>query len=248
MIKRVDGRDLLSLRPVTMDLSPSLHAEGSALISLGDTQVLCTATVENRVPPFLRGAGRGWVTAEYGMLPRSTRERNPRPGGGRVVSRSLEIQRFIGRSLRAVVDLEQLGEKTIIIDADVLQADGGTRTASVTGGFVALILALHWLKQRGETDTIPVHDYLAAISVGLFSQEILLDLNHGEDSSADVDLNVVGTGAGDLVEIQGTAESRPFSRRAADLLLDAAQEGIKALVAHQKNCIGYILDGDGGST
>lgn len=243
VLERAADRLHGDLRPVHIEPGVSKHAEGSVLIAVGDTRVLCTATVESRVPGFLKGTGRGWVTAEYGMLPRATRERNPRPGPGRVISRSLEIQRLIGRSLRAVVDLNALGERTITVDCDVLQADGGTRTASITGGFVAMGLALVALCDSGEMKVMPVTDYLAAVSVGIVDGVLAVDLDHAEDARADVDFNVVATGSGDLVEIQGTAEGRPFSRATAGDMLDAALNAIGVLVSCQRAILGDMFMG-----
>jgi ribonuclease PH len=218
------------------------YAEGSALVSCGDTRVLCAVSVEHGVPPFLRGSGQGWVTAEYGMLPRSTHQRTPREASrGKQGGRTVEIQRLIGRSLRAVVDLAALGERTLWIDCDVLQADGGTRTASVTGAFVALAEALERLRAQGELPRLPLHDFVAAISVGVVDGQVLLDLAYDEDTRAEVDMNVVGTAGGRLIEVQGTAERTPFSRDELTTLLDLAQRGIAQLVAVQRQALGEEL-------
>lgn len=228
------------MRPVRIIPGFLKHPEGSVLIETGDTRVLCSAMVEERVPPFLKGSGSGWVTAEYSLLPASTETRSPREAArGKISGRTSEIQRLIGRSLRAVVDLDKLGERTIWIDCDVIQADGGTRTASVTGSFVALYLALKKLKDNGTIESIPLKDYVAAISVGIVEGIPVLDLEYIEDSGADVDMNVVMTGRGDFVEIQGTGEKSVFSRQDLDVLLGLAQKGIQELIVLQKN----ILEG-----
>lgn len=212
--------------------------EGSALIQVGDTKVLCTVSVEDRVPPFLRGTGSGWVTAEYAMLPRSTRERTPRDvQRGRPAGRSMEIQRLIGRSLRAVVDLAALGERTLWVDCDVLQADGGTRTASVTGALVALADALWGLREKEGWEHLPLTDFLAGVSVGLVGGELRVDLEYAEDSVAEVDMNVVMTGSGQLVELQGTAERTPFDARSAARFLEAAASAIQQLVELQRRTL-----------
>jgi len=208
------------------------------LVAFGDTRVLCTASVESKVPPFLRGAGRGWLTAEYGMLPRSTHTRSDREAArGKQSGRTQEIQRLIGRSLRAVFDLERLGERTITLDCDVLQADGGTRTAAITGAFVAAHDAVAWLLRRGEIEASPVRDFVAAVSVGLFEGTPVLDLDYAEDSSCDTDLNVVMTGGGGFVEVQGTAEGEPFTRAQMDALLGLATDGIARLVELQREAL-----------
>ncbi|MCD6680976.1 MAG: ribonuclease PH [Burkholderiaceae bacterium] len=235
---RPSGRAPDALRPVRLEREFTRHAEGSVLVAFGDTRVLCTASVENKVPPFLRGAGRGWLTAEYGMLPRSTHTRSDREAArGKQSGRTQEIQRLIGRSLRAVFDLERLGERTITLDCDVLQADGGTRTAAITGAFVAAHDAVGLLLRRGEIDASPVRDFVAAVSVGLFEGTPVLDLDYAEDSSCDTDLNVVMTGAGGFVEVQGTAEGEPFSRTQMDALLDLASRGIARLVELQRGVL-----------
>lgn len=214
------------------------HPDGSVLIETGDTRVLCSAMVEERVPPFLKGSNSGWVTAEYSLLPASTETRSTREAArGKISGRTSEIQRLIGRSLRAVVDMEKLGERTIWIDCDVIQADGGTRTASVTGSFVALYLALKKLKDKGTIEDIPIKDYVAAISVGIVEGIPVLDLEYVEDSGADVDMNVVMTGGGDFIEIQGTGEKSVFSRQDLDVLLGLAQKGIQELIVLQKNIL-----------
>ncbi len=226
------------MRPVRIIPGFLKHPDGSVLIETGDTRVLCSAMVEERVPPFLKGSNSGWVTAEYSLLPASTGTRSPREAArGKISGRTSEIQRLIGRSLRAVVDMEKLGERTIWIDCDVIQADGGTRTASVTGSFVALYLALKKLKDSGIIENIPLKDYVAAISVGIVEGIPLLDLEYVEDSSADVDMNVVMTGRGDFVEIQGTGEKSVFSRQDLDVLLGLAQKGIQELIILQKNIL-----------
>ena len=236
-MKRADGRTATQLRPIKITKNSSKHAEGSCLIEFGDTQVMCTATVEDGVPPFLKNTGAGWVTAEYGMLPRSCSQRIRRNStSGRIY----EIQRLIGRSLRAVVDLRRLGERTIKIDCDVIQADGGTRTASITGGFIALALALEKMKSGQIVDEIPLVDYVAAISVGISHGTPLLDLNYEEDSSADIDMNVVMVGKEQFVEIQGTAEKKPFTKSQSDALLKLANKGIKELIAIQKKHLAGI--------
>ncbi|MEW5784156.1 MAG: ribonuclease PH [Bacillota bacterium] len=235
---RPDGRKRDELRPVQITRSYLKHPEGSVLMEMGDTVVICTATVEERVPPFLKGNGMGWVTAEYAMLPRSTGVRVMRESRGRVNARNLEIQRLIGRALRSVVDTAALGERTILLDCDVIQADGGTRTAAITGSFVALFEALLLLKEQGVCKYIPLRDYLAAVSVGLIDDQPLLDLSFTEDSAAAVDMNVVITGSGELVEIQGTAEHGTFTRDQLDHLLDLANLGVEILVKKQQEALG----------
>jgi ribonuclease PH len=220
----------------------SMHAEGSVLIDAGRTRVLCMASVEDRVPPFLRNSGKGWVTAEYGMLPRATSTRMQREAStGKVGGRTQEIQRLIGRSLRSVTNLPALGERTIWIDCDVIQADGGTRTASITGAFVALALALEKLRERDVLKTIPLLDYVAATSVGIVDGEPLLDLAYDDDSRADVDMNIVKTGDGRFIEVQGTAEAEPFGRDALLTLLDLADLGIKQLIEKQRTIVGHLV-------
>jgi ribonuclease PH len=230
---RSDGRKFNQLRKIKVTVPFNKHAEGSCLIEFGDTRVACTATVEENVPPFLRNSGKGWVTAEYGMLPRSTNTRLNRDKT-LTTGRTLEIQRLIGRSLRAVVDTSKLGERTIKIDCDVLQADGGTRTASVTGGFIALALAVKKLLKSGVLTANPLLDSVAAVSVGIYKGQPVLDLPYEEDSSADMDMNVVMVGQGKFVEVQGTAEKDPFSKKQVDALLKLAEKGIKELIKIQK--------------
>jgi len=235
MRKRKPGE----MRPVKITRGFQKCAEGSVLIEVGNTRVVCAATVENRVPPFLRGSGRGWVTAEYGMLPRSSHQRIARESArGRIGGRTHEIQRLIGRSLRAVTDLDALGETTVVLDCDVLEADGGTRTASITGAFVALYDALDGLKSDREWKKPPLNDFLGAISVGFVDGRALLDLEYEDDHRAEVDMNVVMTGRGEFVEVQGTAEGKPFSREDMDRLMTLASQGIKKLVAMEKKWLG----------
>jgi ribonuclease PH len=235
---RVSGRRPDELRPVRIQRRYTKHAEGSVLVEFGDTRVLCTASVEERVPPFLKDSGRGWVTAEYGMLPRSTNTRTEREAArGKQSGRTQEIQRLIGRALRAVVDLRALGSRSIQIDCDVLQADGGTRTAAITGAFVALHDAVGWLLQKSLISSTPIRDHVAAISVGMFKGTPLLDLDYPEDSACGCDVNVVMTGSGGFVEVQGTAEGMPFARAELDALLELATRGIAELVQHQKHAL-----------
>ena len=239
---RTDGRAPAQLRPTTITPGFSIHAEGSVLIEVGRTRVICTASVEDRVPPFLRNTGKGWVTAEYGMLPRATSTRMQREASaGKVGGRTQEIQRLIGRSLRSVMRLPELGERTIWIDCDVIQADGGTRTASITGAFVALALACETLRSRQILRSIPLTDYVAAISVGIVDGEPLLDLAYDDDSRAEVDMNVVKTGSGRFIEVQGTAEGKPFDRPQLDSLLDLADRGIRQLIAKQRAIVGHLI-------
>jgi ribonuclease PH len=236
---RPSGRQAHELRPTRLTRGYTRHAEGSVLIECGDTRVLCTASVEEKVPPFLKGKGTGWVTAEYGMLPRSTGTRAQREAAaGRQSGRTHEIQRLIGRSLRAVVDLSLLGERTVLIDCDVLQADGGTRTASVTGGFVALYDALQSLLDRQVLARSPVRDFVAAVSVGLVAGVPVLDLDYAEDSTCETDMNVVMTGGGALVELQGTAEGEPFTRAQLDAMVELAASGVQRLIAVQRTALG----------
>ncbi|MDE2758177.1 MAG: ribonuclease PH [Acidobacteriota bacterium] len=235
---RNDGRESRELRPVAIQPDFIAGAEGSVLIAVGKTRVICAASIEDSVPPFLRGKNRGWVTSEYAMLPRATDTRTPRESSrGRVSGRTHEIQRLIGRSLRSVTRLQDLGERTVWVDCDVIEADGGTRTASITGAFVALALALQGLVDRGTLPALPITDYVAATSVGVVAGTPLLDLNYAEDSRAQVDMNVVQTGAGSLVEVQGTAEGDPFSRQTLSALMDLAAEGIACLVEIQRSLI-----------
>ncbi len=227
------------MRAVTLERGYSRHAEGSCLVRFGDTHVLCTASLEERVPPWLRGGGRGWVTAEYGMLPRSTHDRSGREAArGKQGGRTLEIQRLIGRSLRAVCDLKALGERQITIDCDVLQADGGTRTAAITGGWVALADCIAWMRARNVLDISPLSDHVAAVSCGIFGETPVLDLDYAEDSDAATDANFVMTGSGGLVEVQATAEKTPFSQAELLDLLSLAAKGIDELVALQKQAMG----------
>lgn len=238
---RADDRALDKIRRVKITRNYIKPAEGSCLIEVGDTKVICTASVEGKVPPFLRGLEEGWVTAEYGMLPRATSGRSSREASrGRVGGRTHEIQRLIGRSLRAVVDLKALGERTVWLDCDVVQADGGTRTASITGAFVALVDALKWLKREGKITGWPIRDFVAATSVGIVDNRILLDLTYEEDSRASVDVNVVMTGEGKFVEVQGTAEEHPFTKSEMDKLIDLAKKGIEKLIAIQKEVLGNL--------
>ena len=240
---RIDGRAAEQLRPTRMTPGFTMHAEGSVLVEAGRTRVICTASVEDRVPPFLRNTGKGWVTAEYGMLPRATSTRTQREAtAGKVGGRTQEIQRLIGRSLRSVTRLTELGERTIWIDCDVIQADGGTRTASITGGFVALVIALQRLKETGAIKSVPVQDHVAATSVGLVGGTPMLDLAYDEDSRADVDMNIVKTGDGRFIEVQGTAEGAPFAREAFDELMELADRGIRQLVDVQRSVVGRILE------
>ncbi len=239
---RNDGRAPAELRPTRLSPGFLMHAEGSVLIEVGRTRVVCSASVEDRVPPFLRNSGKGWVTAEYGMLPRATTTRTQREAtAGKVGGRTQEIQRLIGRSLRSVTRLAELGERTIWVDCDVIQADGGTRTASITGGFVALVLALERLRDAGVLRGIPIQDHVAATSVGVVDGIPLLDLAYDEDSRAEVDMNIVKTGDGRFVEVQGTAEGPPFERRALEDLMELADSGIAELVRLQRTIVGHLL-------
>ncbi|MGB2816478.1 MAG: ribonuclease PH [Burkholderiaceae bacterium] len=238
-MQRPSGRRHDELRPVRLARNYTKHAEGAVLVEFGDTKVICTASVEEKVPPFLKGKGQGWMTAEYGMLPRATNTRSDREAArGKQSGRTQEIQRLIGRSLRSVFDLPGLGERTIHIDCDVIQADGGTRTAAITGGFVAAYDAVRWLRERGMIEKLPVLDYVAAVSVGVFQGTPLLDLDYVEDSACETDMNVVMTGAGGFVEVQGTAEGKPFTREQMDTLLELARQGITSLLAAQKKALG----------
>jgi len=234
-VKRADGRAYNELRPVSIAPGFLLYAEGSALIELGKTQVLCSVSVEDRVPNFLKNSGTGWITAEYAMLPRATVTRTPRDSSmGRVGGRNQEIQRFIGRSLRAVADLSALGERTLIVDCDVLQADGGTRTAAVTGAYVALHKSLHNLANMGIISSVPLKSAVAATSVGIVRNNMMLDLCYDEDANASVDFNVVMTNKGEFVEVQGTAEGKPFSRKTIEELISLAETGIQQLFQIQQ--------------
>jgi ribonuclease PH len=240
--RRADGRLPAGLRPVRITTGFTRYAEGSVLIEMGATRVICTASVEERVPNFLKGKGAGWVTAEYAMLPRATETRTARETGrGGPSGRTYEIQRLIGRSLRSVIDFQALGERTVTIDCDVIQADGGTRTAAITGGFVALALALHKQIEAGKLARAPLRDYVAAVSVGIVDQTALLDLDYSEDSRAEVDMNIVRTGNGRFVEIQGTAEHEPFTRAQMDELLLVAEHGIRELIEQQRAAIDAAL-------
>lgn len=233
--KRADDQ----LRPVTITLNPNKYAEGSVWIEMGDTKVLCTATVDEKVPPFMKGQGRGWVTAEYSMLPRATQSRNQREAArGKLTGRTMEIQRLIGRALRSVVNLQALGERTITLDCDVIQADGGTRTTSITGAFVAMALAVDKLAGQHKFNVYPITDYLASVSVGVIQGRPMLDLNYEEDSTAKVDMNLVMTGAGKFVELQGTGEEAPFSRAELDALLALGENGIRTLIERQRELLG----------
>ncbi len=235
---RPSGRKPGELRPVRIQRRYTRHAEGSVLVEFGDTRVLCTASVEERVPAFLKESGRGWVSAEYGMLPRSTHTRTEREAArGRQTGRTQEIQRLIGRALRAVIDLSALGGRSVQVDCDVLQADGGTRTAAITGAFVAVHDALTWLRSKNLLAALPVRDFVAAVSVGIYQGVPVLDLDYAEDSACGTDMNVVMTGAGRFVELQGTAEGEPFSRAEVDALLALGEQGITELIAHQRRAL-----------
>jgi len=237
-MSRNDGRCSDDLRPITITRNFIKHAEGSVLIEFGDTRVICTASVEESVPPFLRGKGSGWVTAEYSMLPRATHTRSTREASkGKQTGRTLEIQRLIGRSLRAVVDLDKLGERSIHIDCDVIQADGGTRTASITGAYVALIDALTTLRCKGQISLTPVRESVAAVSVGIVGGQVLLDLDYSEDSTAEVDMNFVMTSSDRFVEVQGTAEAEPFTIEQMDAMRTVAMTGIRGLFAIQREAL-----------
>lgn len=239
-MKRADGRAWNEMRPVRISPGYQEFAEGSALIELGKTRVLCSVSVDERVPLFLRGSGSGWVTAEYAMLPRSTVTRTQRDSMGRITGRNQEIQRLIGRALRAAVDLNAIGERTLIVDCDVLQADGGTRTAAITGAYVALYRALRAISNMALISSIPLKSEIAAISVGVIHNYTMLDLCYDEDSCASVDFNVVMTGNGDFVEIQGTAEGKPFSKALVDSLLSLAENGISQLLKVQKEALEIV--------
>jgi ribonuclease PH len=239
---RKDGRMPDEMRPVKITRPYLKHPEGSVLIEVGDTKVICTATIEEKVPQWLKGSGQGWVTSEYSMLPRSSATRIVREAStGRVGGRTHEIQRLIGRSLRAVTDLKGFGERTIWIDCDVIQADGGTRTASITGAFIALADAFKFLRDRGMIGRIPIRDFVAAISVGIVDGEVALDLNYEEDSTAEVDMNIVMTGKGSFVEVQGTAEAVPFNKGEMDRMVTLAEGGIRELVQKQKELLGELI-------
>ncbi|PLS16911.1 ribonuclease PH [Bacillus sp. M6-12] len=241
---RNDGRVHNQLREIHIDTNYLKHPEGSVLITVGDTKVICTASIEDRVPPFMRGQGKGWITAEYSMLPRATNQRTIREAAkGKITGRTMEIQRLIGRALRAIVDLQALGEKTIWVDCDVIQADGGTRTASITGAFVAISIALNKLHTEKRISKFPIKDYLAATSVGIVeNQGVVLDLNYVEDSAALVDMNIIMTGSGEFVELQGTGEEATFSYNQLQQMLDAAQQGLMNLFEIQRKALGEIAD------
>ena len=240
---RADGRLPEQLRTTSITPNYLVHAEGSVLVEAGRTRVICTASVEDRVPPFRRNTGKGWVTAEYGMLPRATTTRMQREStAGRVGGRTQEIQRLIGRSLRAVTKTEELGERTITLDCDVIQADGGTRTAAISGAFVALVLALQRLREQDQLRTMPVTDFVAATSVGIVDGTPMLDLAYTEDSTAEVDMNIVKTGGGLYIEVQGTAEALPFGRESLNRLLDLGDTGVRQLIAIQRNLVGPMLN------
>lgn len=235
---RSDGRSNQGLRKISIKKDYLKYAEGSCLIEAGNTKVICSASVEDGVPPFLRDTGSGWVTAEYGMLPRSCKGRIMREAArGKVGGRTHEIQRLIGRSLRAIVDMSGFGERTIRLDCDVVQADGGTRAASITGAFVALAEALNNMKKEGTIEALPLHDYVASVSVGAIDESLMLDLDYGEDSKADVDMNIVMTGKGEFVEIQGTAEGNPFTKKDMDNMLSLAKKGIESLIKKQREVL-----------
>ena len=239
---RHDGRKNTELRPVKITRDFILYPEGSVLIECGNTKVICNATVEESVPPFLKGKGQGWVTAEYNMLPRATKTRSPRDISKlKLNGRSAEIQRLIGRALRSVVDMEALGERTVTIDCDVIQADGGTRCASITGAFCALVLALDKLKKEGALAVMPLYSYVAAISVGLVDDEVLCDLDYVEDSGCQVDFNFVMDDEGNIIELQGTGEDRPFSKKELDQMYAMAEQGIRQLMAAQKEVVGHLF-------
>ncbi len=247
-MRRVDGRKPDEIRKVTIQRNFLPHAEGSVLIEMGGTRVVCTATVEERVPKWLMGAGQGWITAEYGMLPRSTGIRMPREASlGRVGGRTQEIQRLIGRSLRSVVELKALPEITIWLDCDVIQADGGTRTASITGSFIALYEALRWLVEQGKMSELPLSEFVSAISVGIVDGVPMLDLCYEEDCHAQVDMNVVMTGSGKFIEIQGTAEDHPFEKSELNEMLGLAEKGISELVSIQQQVLGKELSANAGT-
>lgn len=245
---RVDGRQNDQLRPIKMTTNYIKHAEGSVYIEVGETKVICTASIEERVPPFMKGQGKGWVTAEYSMLPRSTQVRNQREATkGKLGGRTMEIQRLIGRALRSVIKPEWLGERTITLDCDVIQADGGTRTTSITGAFVAMAMAMNKLHEAKMISKFPITDFLASVSVGVVQDKIMLDLCYIEDSKAKVDMNVVMTGQGKFVEVQGTGEEAPFTREELNSLLLSAEAGIHEMIAIQKQALGAICNKIGAS-
>ncbi|MDK2935284.1 MAG: ribonuclease [Eubacteriaceae bacterium] len=237
-MQRIDGRKSDEMRPIRVTRNFIRHAQGSVLIETGNTKVICTAMVEDKVPPFLKGQKKGWITAEYDMLPASTNSRKSRDRNrGKIDGRTMEIQRLIGRSLRSIVDLERLGERTIWIDCDVIQADGGTRTAAITGSFMALYEAMHKLKEQGLIEEIPITQFVAATSVGIYQEQVIVDLCYEEDSAADVDMNLVMTENGEMIEIQGTGEERPFKKDELQKLLEIGEENILKIIAFQKNTL-----------
>lgn len=240
---RIDGRNYDELRPVKFTRNFTKHAQGSVLVEMGNTKVICTAMIEDRVPPFLKNSGKGWITAEYSMLPSSTQNRKIRESSrGKVDGRTQEIQRLIGRALRSVVDLDKIGERTIWIDCDVIQADGGTRTASITGAFVALTDAIHILVEGGVLQSFPIKGFVSAISVGIVEDKHLLDLPYEEDSKAKVDMNIVMTDKGEFIEVQGTGEESPFSKDDLMKLLSLAEKGNRELIALQKETLGEVAN------
>lgn len=240
---RSNGRRPEDTRPITIRTETNKYAEGSVFIEVGDTKVLCTATVDEKVPPFMKGQGKGWITAEYSMLPRATHVRNQRESArGKLTGRTMEIQRLIGRALRSVIDLHALGERTITLDCDVIQADGGTRTTSITGSFVAMAIAINKISEQHKLAKFPITDFLASLSVGIINGKPMCDLNYEEDSSAKVDMNVVMTGDGKFVEVQGTGEESPFSREELNQLLELAENGIMQVIEQQKQVLGPIAD------
>ena len=240
---RSNGRKSDELRPMNLSTHVNKYAEGSVYIEMGETKVLITATVDEKVPPFLKGQGKGWVTAEYSMLPRATQSRNQREANrGKLSGRTMEIQRLIGRALRSVVNLHALGERTITLDCDVIQADGGTRTTSITGAFVAMAFAVNKIAEQHKLAVFPITDYLASISVGVAGGQALLDLNYEEDSKAKVDMNLVMTGSGKFVEVQGTGEDSPFSREELDQILVLGEKGVRELIVRQQEALGPIAD------
>lgn len=240
-MKRADGRNFDELRKVKITNHYLMHAEGSVLIEMGDTKVICTASVEEKTAHHLKGTGKGWITAEYGMLPRSTGTRKQRDSSrGKIDGRTMEIQRLIGRSLRSVVDMEKLGERTIWIDCDVIQADGGTRTASITGSFIAMVEAMKWMKENGMLEAIPVKNFVSAISVGIVNDEIVLDLPYLEDSNAKVDMNVVMTDQGEYIEVQGTGEDSPFKQSQLQEMLALGAKGCRELNQLQREILGDL--------
>ncbi|NMM52075.1 ribonuclease PH [Paenibacillus aquistagni] len=240
---RSNGRKAEDIRPTTIITNTNKFAEGSVTIEVGDTKVICTATVDEKVPPFMKGQGKGWITAEYSMLPRATQTRNQREAArGKLTGRTMEIQRLIGRSLRSVVDLHALGERTITLDCDVIQADGGTRTASITGSFVAMTMAIHKIAEQHKLAVFPITDFLAAVSVGVVQEEPVCDLNYEEDSQAKVDMNVIMTGSGKFVEVQGTGEESPFTRDELNQLLALGEQGVKQLVELQRSALGAVAN------